>query len=213
MLMISRALSLVQLTLLAAISGCAGHATPARPAPLASQIRLGPAQDFGPGIRDITASDVDLITDVPAYIIALRVTRELGIQVVAPQAGSPMSKPGGHYFRGGAAPTDTVPLRTVSSKTCTILPDSRQSCMGVQSGYHRDQLKLGGATSDAAGYWLLIVSDTPTRAEDVMRRLGEMTLPDTSLVNLVRRIPAPLIASRTTHWAAYYAAFDDKRDP
>jgi hypothetical protein len=193
------------LALLLAAPGCARHTIP--PVVLTSQARIGPAEDFGPGIVDVTASDVDLKLDVPAYVIALRVTTDLGIQVIAPVSGSPRSKHGNHYFRGGASSQTDTSMRTVSSKSCTVRADSRESCMGLPTRYRISQLKLGGATSDAPGYWLLIVSDAPTPGQEVMRRLGLMSLADSSLETLVRSIPEPLVASRTTHWAAYYAPF------
>src|SRR3979411_2157029 len=106
-------------SVLALLLAAAGWARPTiTPVVLTSQARIGPAEDFGPGILDVTASDVDLKLDVPAYVIALRVTTNLGIQVVAPVSGSPRSKRGTHYFRGAAfAPADTS-MRTVSSKSC-----------------------------------------------------------------------------------------------
>jgi hypothetical protein len=193
------------LALLLAAAGCARHTI--APVVLTPQTRFGPAEDYGPGIRDVTPSDVDLMLDVPAYVIALRVTRELGIQVVAPVSGTPRSKRGAHYFRGGAVSVADTSLRSVSSKPCAVRGDSRESCMGLPTRYRISQLKQGGATSDAPGYWLLIVSDAPTPATEVLRRLGLMNLADPSLEALVRSIPEPLIASRTTRWAAYYAAF------
>ena len=104
-------------------------------------------------------------------------------------------------------------MRTVSSKSCTFRADSRESCPGLPMPYRIRQLVPGGAPDDAAGYWLLIVSDAPTPGREVMRRLGQMSLPDTSLVALVQSIPEPLIASRATRWAAYYAAFGVQKDP
>jgi hypothetical protein len=199
------------LALLLAAAGCARHTIP--PVVLIPQTRIGPVQDYGPGILDVTPSDVDLRLDVPAYVIALRVTTELGIQVVAPVSGSPRSKRGTHYFRGGAVSVADTSLRSVSSKPCTVRGDSRESCMGLPLRYQITQLKQGGAASDAPGYWLLIVSDAPTPAGEVMRRLRVMNLADTSLVALVRSIPEPLIAARTTRWAAYYAQFGDEKHP
>jgi len=197
------------LVLFLAAAGCARHNHPLE---LVPQTRVGPAGDFGPGLAAVTPSDVDLRLAVPAYVIALRVTHELGIQVVAPTSGSPRSKPGTHYFRGGAVPKADSSMRTVSSKACTIRPDARDSCVDAPVEYRISQLIQGGAPADAAGYWLLIVSDAPTLPVDVMRRLKGANLPDTSLVGLVRGIPEPLIASRTNHWAAYYAAFGAPRD-
>jgi len=194
-----------------ALAACARHAI--RPVDLTPQTRVGPAADFGPGIAAVTSSDVDLRLEVPAYVIALRVSHELGVQVVAPVSGSPRFKPGTHYFRGGEkAPADTS-MRTVSSKPCTIRPDTRESCVGAPVEYRINQLIQGGAAPDAAGYWLLVVSDAPTPPVDVMRRLSLMKLVDTSLVALVQSIPEPLVASRTSHWAAYYAPFGAPRDP
>ncbi len=201
--------SVVALSL--AATGCAPHTIP--PVVLTSQTRIGPAEDFGPGLLDVTPSDVDLRLDAPGYIIALRVTTELGIQVVAPVSGSPKSKRGTRYFRGGASSeVDSAP-RSVSSKSCTIRADSRESCVGMPMRYRITQLKQGGAASDVPGYWLLIVSDAPTPAQEVMRRLGSMNLAHSSLEDLVRHIPEPLVASRTTHWAAYYAAFPAQSTP
>jgi hypothetical protein len=202
-----RNLPLSVLALLLVAAGCARHTIP--PVTLQPQTRLGPTQDFGPGIMDVTPSDVDVRLDLPGYVVALRVTKDFGIQVVAPLSGSPSSKRGAHYFRGGAPPaskTDTT-LRAASSKGCTVRGDSRESCTGVAMPYRITQLKQGGAPDDAAGYWLLIVSDVPTPGREVMRRLGEMDLADESLEALVRSIPEPLIASRTARWAAYYVAF------
>jgi hypothetical protein len=204
-----RNLSVSVLALLVAAAGCAGHN---RPLVLSPQTRVGPAGDFGPGIANVTPSDVDLRLDVPAYVIALRVTNEFGIQVVAPVSGSPKSKPGTHYFRGGEkAPPDSS-MRTVSSKPCTIRPDTRESCVGAPVEYRINQLIQGGAPDDAAGYWLLVVSDAPTPPREVLQRLERMHVRDTSLRALVQSIPEPLIASRTNHWAAYYAAFGAPRD-
>jgi len=200
-----RNLQVSVLALLLAAAGCARHTIP--PVVLTPQARLGPAEDFGPGIVDVTESDVDLTLDAPAYVVALRVTNELGVQVVAPVSGSPRSKRGTHYFRGGAVSGADTSMRTVSSKSCTVRADSRESCVGMPTQYRITQLKQGGATSDAPGYWLLIVSDAPTPARDVMRRLGLMNLAYLSLEDLVRSIPEPLIDSRTIHWAAYYAPF------
>src|SRR5256885_10807468 len=102
------------LALLLSAATCARHTIP--PVDVTPQTRLGPAADFGPGIRDVTPSDVDVMLEAPAYIIAMRVTKELGIQVIAPVSGSPRSKPGGHYFRGGAVSAADTSMRTVSSK-------------------------------------------------------------------------------------------------
>ena len=194
-----------------ALAACA-HRSSADSAPPPLQTRVGPAADFGPGIMDITSSDVDLQLAAPAYVIAFRVTREGGVQLVAPLSGSPKSKAGMHYFRSTAKSevlnSAQLPA-SVSSRPCTGRPDARESCwVGAQPVSQH----LPGAPPEAAGYWLLIVSDTPTAPHDIMRQLEMMRLPDTNLVDLVRGIPEPLIASRTGRWAAYYASFAISRD-
>lgn len=159
---------------------------------------------------------MDLALEAPAYVIALRVTPDQGIQVIAPVSGAPRSKRGTHYFRGGAASkadARSAPPSGVSSTPCTIRADSRESCVGLPTRYRITQLVPGGAPPDAEGYWLLIVSDTPTPARDVMRRLKMMTTTDTTLVGVVRSIAEPLMASRTTRWAAYYAPFGTPLNP
>lgn len=198
---------------LASALGACAHRTNATAATSPPpQARFGPAADFGPGIIDATSSDVDLRLDAPAYIIAFRVTREMGIQLVAPLSGSPRSKAGVHYFRASATAeiraSNELPA-SVSSRPCTGRPDARESCW-VPS-HHISQL-LAGAPPEADGYWLLIVSDTPTPPHDIMRQLEMTSLPDTNLVDLVRRIPEPLLASRTHRWAAYYGSFTRSGD-
>lgn len=210
----SRILVVALTIALAACAHRSSSSTAAAPQP-PEQTRFGPAVDFGPGIVDVSSTDVDLRLDAPAYVIAFRVTDDLGIQLVAPLSGSPRSKPGVQYFRGSAraeiSNSAQLPL-SVSSHPCTRRPDSRESCAGLAAPrYAITQLKQG-APPEAAGYWLLIVSDTPTPPHDIMRQLEMTRLPDTNLVDLVRSIPAQLIASRTGRWAAYYAAFTISRD-
>jgi len=171
-----------------------------------TRARLGPADDFGPGIVDITESDVDLRLDAPGYVVALRVTGEFGVQVVAPVSGSPRSKRGTHYFRGGALSVADTATRTVSSKSCTVRADSATRAWGCRRGTTSPNSSRRRADRCT---WILVThrfgcADT---ASDVMRRLGLMNLAYLALEDLVRSIPEPLIDSRTTHWAAYYAPF------
>ncbi|HLZ45181.1 MAG TPA: hypothetical protein VKQ05_05835 [Gemmatimonadales bacterium] len=198
-----------------ALAACAHRSSSSTAAAPPDQTRFGPAVDFGPGIVDVSSTDVDLRLDAPAYVIAFRVTDDRGIQLVAPLSGSPRSKAGVQYFRGSdrAEISNSAQLpMAVSSHPCTRRPDSRESCAGLAAPrYAITQLKQG-APPEATGYWLLIVSDKPTAPHDIMRQLEMMRLPDTTLVDLVRGIPEPLIASRTGRWAAYYAAFTISRD-
>jgi len=66
---------------------------------------------------------------------------------------------------------------------------------------------------DDIGYWVLIVSDVPTAAADLNQRLAPMTFPDSSLLAVVQHVPEALVASRTSHWAAYYVMFGAPSPP
>jgi hypothetical protein len=187
-----------------ALAACAHRSSSSIAAAPPDQTRFGPAADFGPGIVDVRSSDVDLQLAAPAYVIAFRVTREMGVQLVAPLSGSPRSNAGLHYFRASAtsAISNSTQLpASVSSRPCTGRPDARESCW---AGAHPISQPLAGAPPEAEGYWLLIVSDKPTAPHDIVRQLEMMRLPDTTLVDLVRGIPG--------RWAAYYAAFTISRD-
>src|SRR5258708_30109194 len=116
--------SAVLALLLAAVGGAR---PPIPPVVLPPQARLGPAEDFGPGIVDVTESDVDLKLDAPAYVVALRVTNEFGVQVVAPVSGSPRSKRGTHYFRGGALSETRTSMPTLRRKSRTVSSPSPRS--------------------------------------------------------------------------------------
>jgi|SRR5437867_3230029 len=68
---------------------------------------------------------------------------------------------------------------------------------------------IGGSTPvPHDGYWLLIVSDAETKAEDL---IGRLELHDMTLEAAIRRLPAALVGNRTRRWAAYYAAFGEAR--
>src|SRR5258708_31917631 len=139
------------LALLLAAAGCARHTIPA--VVLTPQARLRPAEDFGPGIVDVTESDVDLKLDAPAYVVALRLTNELGVQVVAPVSGSPRSKRGTHYFRGGALSANDTSMRTVSRKSCKVRAHSHESCVGLSPRDPITQPQQSGPPTDPPGYW------------------------------------------------------------
>ena len=74
-------------------------------------------------------------------------------------------------------------------------------------------METQGLKSDDIGYWVLIVSDVPTAAADLNQRLAPMTFPDSSLLAVVQHVPEALVASRTSHWAAYYVMFGAPSPP
>ncbi len=66
---------------------------------------------------------------------------------------------------------------------------------------------------DELGYWLLIVSDARTPADELKFRLqdfeaGELDdAEDTPLLVIMQLLPGVLVGGRTTNWAAYYVGF------
>jgi hypothetical protein len=213
------------LALLMAVAGCARHTIPN--VVLTPQTRIGPAEDFGPGIVEATSRDVDFTLDLPAYVIALRVTEARGVELIAPESRTSRSKRGAHYLRaepltsGGAGtywsafaglplappcaqPADRRATRfdngLSSFDTCvdfSYVPEVSHPI--IQRGY--------SSPLDRVGYWLLIVSDAPIRAREIRRRVDSLDLRHTSLVHRVHSIPEALIFARTTRWAAYYTPF------
>ncbi len=70
---------------------------------------------------------------------------------------------------------------------------------------------------DELGYWLLIVSDARTPAEELKIRLREFESDesedsdDTPVLRIVQQLPGVLVGGRTTNWAAYYVGFAEVR--
>lgn len=215
--MTSRAL----IPLVALILGaCARHTIP--PVVLTPQTRIGPAEDYGPGILEATSRDVDFKLDAPAYVISLRVTEARGIEVIAPYSVSRRYKRGAHHVRAERLTSWTEETYSPAltspplAPPCTQPADKRAATDGEGcvdwAPYTRQvtetisQLRYDSPPGNV-GYWLLIVSDAPTRAHDLIGQIKLLDLPSTSLVDRVHSIPERLMGSRTTRWAAYYAAF------
>jgi hypothetical protein len=71
---------LVLALLLAA--GCARHTIP--PVVLINQTRIGPAEDFGPGITGVQFNGINFDLASPAHVIVLRLTNSAGVEPVRP---------------------------------------------------------------------------------------------------------------------------------
>jgi len=214
------------LVLLIAASGCARHGIP--PVVLTPQTHIGPADDYGLRITDLTATDLDFTLDKSAYVIALRVTRP-GVGVVVPRDGAPRFEPGSHYLRAvraASAVEDSdyidytralpllLPCSQFDDQTAPQGSQDNPGCPNWQPNYpSHHRVVDDNSASDLVGYWLLIASDAPIRVSEIRRRIGGIQQRDAALVNVVRGLPERLLASRTTHWGAYYAPFGDANDP
>ena len=63
-------------------AGCARHTIP--PVVLINQTRIGPAEDFGPGITGVQFNGINFDLASPAHVIVLRVTNSAGVEQVRP---------------------------------------------------------------------------------------------------------------------------------
>jgi hypothetical protein len=224
-----RNLTVSVLALLVVAGGCARHTIPT--VVLTPQSRIGPAEEYDLTIANVTPYDVDFNLAKPGYVIALRVTEGGGVRLVAPLDGKPRTKPGTHYLRTETVRSGGVTWVEESYWTpafglqplCTGPADKRSAmgslgCVdappyGPPAEEHRVRVPVyGRAWSALPGYWLVIVSDTPTAASEIWRRLATLDRSDTSLVNFVRALPQRLIASHTANWLASYAPFGTAED-
>jgi hypothetical protein len=223
-----RNLSPSVLALLIAASSCARHTIPS--VTLTPQTRIGPAEDYGLSIADVTARDIDFNLEQPAYVIALRVTDGGMIGLVAPLGGTPKAKRGAHYLRARDVRDNDVTWVERSYWTpafstalpCTGPADQRATLgfAGCTDAYtavplveHSIRLPVYGAAADGGGYWVLIASDAPMHAAEIRQRLDGVARSNSSLVSFVRSLPEQLLASRANRWVASYAPFGDSTAP
>jgi hypothetical protein len=224
-----RNLAVSVLALMVSAGGCARHTIPT--VVLTPQSRVGPGEEYDLTIVTVTPYDVDFNLARPGYVVALRLTEGGGVQLVAPLGGKARTKPGTHYLRAATVRDGGMTWVEESYWTpvfglqppCTGPQDQRASmglpgCVdaapyGPPGEEHRMRVPVSGTAGSALpGYWLVIVSDTPTTASDVWRRLAALDRSDTSLMNFVRALPQRLIASRTANWSASYAPFGTGED-
>jgi len=231
-----------------ALAACAKHSIP--PVELINQTRIGPAEDFGPGITAVRSNGITFDLSAPAHVIVLRVTNANGIEPVRPVRSGDRSalKSGRHVatLPGAAAlapssgrtaaygvesyagylacapvfesdPTrapDPVAARDTTGRLARSAVTAQRrydDCVRRESARETIFQRAGPValtrSRDDIGYWVLIVSDVPTAAADLNQRLAPMTFPDSSLLAVVQHVPEALVASRTSHWAAYYVPF------
>lgn len=225
--------SVSALALLLAFAKCAPQPRPS--VLLTPQTRLGLGEGYGRGIVAATARHMRFELTVPAHVIVLRVT-EAGIDQVSPSWGhDPAVASGAHVVtadvprsgesRVSATPVDlssisgSLPCVPFLDPNLNAKPDpgcvsrsSPRESPPQPSGRPQQRLSV-----DELGYWLLIVSDARTPAEELKIRLREFESDesedsdDTPLLRIVQQLPGVLVGGRTTNWAAYYVGFAEVR--
>jgi len=201
-----RKLPLSMLALLIAVDGCARSPGPALL--LTPQTQFGLGEGYGPGIIAVNARAMRFELAMPAHVIVVRVTED-GIEQVSPNSGrDPPIARGPHWVK--VAP-DRHPIDIAGPDPADFSsgPGSL-SCVPVLdpnlNAKPAGPVRLGGSVNDI-GYWLLIVSDARTPADELKHRLGRIESADTPLLTLVQELPGALVGGRTTKWAAYYVGF------
>jgi len=218
-----------------ALAGCARHTIPQ--VTLIPQTRLG-TDDFGPGIVSYGWAGMDFVLNATAHVIVLHVSDSRGVETAQPlrtgdrtelargkhhvmaRAFRFMSGSGGYggstsctwgsispYTDFAGAFDSTGAFRQTPSSSQTYDSCVRHEQASTAMFRLADGTSRGGEAPNEA-YWLLIVSDVPTRADDLQERLGVMEWPG-SAVTVVRNLPEALLGGRTTRWAAYYVLLGD----
>lgn len=167
--------------------------------------QLGSRKIFGPGIVAANSRQVEFELTRPAHVIVLLVDLDGSIQPVFPTPQVTNSELG----QG----RQTVELSAeVAARRTAEGPHAPP--MRITSG---QQLAREGKASrpSAAGddpapkvpvspYWLVILSDVPTSAEELQERLTAMRLQFTSLEAELEGVARGLVARRSKVWTAMY---------
>ena len=164
--------------------------------------RVGSAKAFGPGIIYASVRELRFEIRVAAEVIVLQVDPSGGITPMFPTDSEPGMRPPGVHILTAPLPVDSAPGeeprlgRTVA--TAQDLARGGRSVRPPAAGLPD--------TASVIAYWLLIVSDVPTTAQEVRAQLESMPLEYTSVESELNALPAALIAKRTKQWGAFYTA-------
>ena len=169
--------------------------------------RLGSRTAFGPGIVAAEARRVEFDLTRPAHVIVLLVDPDGSIQPVFPASGERTTERAagrqvvelkaapGAAQAGPEGPHAAPPVMRSAQQLASEGERARPSATGD------DEPRVAPVTA----YWLVIVSDVPTTAEEIEERLGAMTLQFSSLKAELEALARGLVARRTKVWAASYS--------
>lgn len=195
----------MRLAIIAAVVALTPHIAATQAPPNVN--RLGSRTAYGPGIVATAPRRVEFELTRAAHVIVLLVDPDGSIQPVFPASGEKTTE--------RAAGRQVVELNAVTG-TAQGGPDVPHAAPPVMRS--AQQLAMEGerarprATGDDESrvsprtpYWLVVVSDVPTTADEVQERLEAMTLQFSSLKAELEALARALTARRTKLWAASYA--------
>jgi hypothetical protein len=169
--------------------------------------RLGSRTAYGPGIVAAEARRVEFELTRPAHVIVLLVDPDGSIQPVFPAYGERTTERpvGRQVVELKATPGAAQTGPEVSHAAPPVMRSAQQLAMEGERARPRatgdDEPRVALVTP----YWLVIVSDVPTTAEDIEQRLEAMTLQFASMKAELDALARALVARRTKVWAASYA--------
>jgi hypothetical protein len=179
-------------------------------APLAAQspppsvTRLGTRDLYGPGI--VTASSYQLQFELarPAHVIVLRVDPDGSIQPVFPAPEDQQTeKPSGRH---ALEALPAAPAERTTEATGSLDPVLRTAQGVARQGTQVRPSAVGDepVSIKPKAYWLLIVSDVATSADDLQSRLETMQRDFPSITAELEGLARELTKRRTRKWTAYY---------
>jgi len=168
--------------------------------------RLGSRTAYGPGIVAAATRRVEFELTRPAHVIVLLVDPDGSIQPVFPASGEGTTE--------RAAGLQVVELKATpgAAQAGPEVPHAAPPVMrSAQQLAREGERARPSATGDdeprvlpVTSYWLVIVSDVPTSADEVQERLEAMTLQFSSMKAELEALARGLVARRTKTWAASY---------
>ena len=162
--------------------------------------RLGAARSFGPGIVEATYAELKFELTREAHVIVLQVDPNGGITPMFPVDSGPGLRPSGVHVL-----TAPAPVALTGNEARINDPVLQTAAELARSGRAvRPPAVSVGEEAPIVVYWLVIVSDIPTSAQEVRTQLETMALNYRSVDDELRALPGALVGQRGKGWGAYF---------
>ena len=176
------------------------------PAPAGPYVKqLGSRKVYGPGIVASSSRQVEFELTRAAHVIVLLVDLDGSIQPVfpTPDVTTTEQAPGRHVIQLSAQAIAQKAAEELRAPPAVINTGQQLAREG-----RRWRPSAGGDDPPpkvpVAPYWLVILSDVPTSAEEVQDRLAAMRLEFTSLEAELEAVARALVVRRSKVWTAQY---------